>query len=522
MLLYCSQLVVRDSKSPTTILAAVAEWLSRKTGSVLAGADLIDGFSRRGNDGSAIACTICDAPGESCFAIQYRHPDRSFPAREWITDIGGRLDGVAWRCSISLATFETSRYIPPVEQTTRPQVVRNIVERCRIDSSTIGCSAQPLTISDAEAFEYQIKDPGRSYPLVVVSCDMSGKFLVDPNRLASLLTGIAEVVFVPKEVDTFHLEHLLTPAYSAYGGAVSIIWHQDRPGAARIHTSKLIPERLLEMKSANPDLESELLAKICHRCNASNSRTAVTFDSVRRMAAQTRLHLALSKGEPDKELLALYEDADKQQRAQIEAQKRDIDGLLDDLAKSEEERERLEAYAEALKQTIAAGRISERASDGSRPAIPAPRVLELLCGKLDLEKCLEVIELTFSDRVVILDSARRSAEESADFNNPQKALELMWKLCDGYWSAIVAGSDQDARAVFGNSYAANESETARNNKRARDLRCFEYKGKQVEMMKHLKIGVKESTAETWRLHFHWDAEDAKIVIGHCGKHLDHG
>jgi hypothetical protein len=45
-------------------------------------------------------------------------------------------------------------------------------------------------------------------------------------------------------------------------------------------------------------------------------------------------------------------------------------------------------------------------------------------------------------------------------------------------------------------------------------------GKQIEMLKHLRIGVKDSAAETLRIHFHWDAKDQRIVIGHCGKHLD--
>jgi hypothetical protein len=41
------------------------------------------------------------------------------------------------------------------------------------------------------------------------------------------------------------------------------------------------------------------------------------------------------------------------------------------------------------------------------------------------------------------------------------------------------------------------------------------------MMKHLKIGVKDSVAETLRIHFEWDDGDRKIIIGHCGSHLDH-
>lgn len=76
---------------------------------------------------------------------------------------------------------------------------------------------------------------------------------------------------------------------------------------------------------------------------------------------------------------------------------------------------------------------------------------------------------------------------------------------------------------MGNAYAANEAKCARNNKRAKQLRTFQYRGEPVEMMEHLKIGVKQdSLAETWRAHFYWDATRKVIVIGHCGRHLDHG
>lgn len=40
------------------------------------------------------------------------------------------------------------------------------------------------------------------------------------------------------------------------------------------------------------------------------------------------------------------------------------------------------------------------------------------------------------------------------------------------------------------------------------------------MEKHLKHGVKGSLAEILRVHFEWIASEKKIVIGHCGKHLD--
>jgi hypothetical protein len=57
------------------------------------------------------------------------------------------------------------------------------------------------------------------------------------------------------------------------------------------------------------------------------------------------------------------------------------------------------------------------------------------------------------------------------------------------------------------------------NKAMRRQRTFEYRGEQIEMFRHLKIGVEENVAKTIRVHFHWDAEREKIVIAYCGKHF---
>ena len=45
------------------------------------------------------------------------------------------------------------------------------------------------------------------------------------------------------------------------------------------------------------------------------------------------------------------------------------------------------------------------------------------------------------------------------------------------------------------------------------------KGSSIVMPMHLKIGVKDTAAETLRIHFEWFADEQKIVIGHCGPHL---
>ena len=118
----------------------------------------------------------------------------------------------------------------------------------------------------------------------------------------------------------------------------------------------------------------------------------------------------------------------------------------------------------------------------------------------------------------------KSAKQSRDFRYPDRLFGLLRKLCSEYYESIRARGKGDGQAgqIFGNAYTARDSELVENNKRARDLRTFDYKGVPVEMMQHLKIGVKPSVAETIRVHFMWDPEREKVIIGHCGPHLDHG
>jgi hypothetical protein len=142
-------------------------------------------------------------------------------------------------------------------------------------------------------------------------------------------------------------------------------------------------------------------------------------------------------------------------------------------------------------------------------------------GAVKLSDALSLVGTLYPDRLVILDSAMVSAKESdrAMFDYGLKAYELLVRLAGEYWQTLVdGGADQQAKEVFGqNIYTAKEG---RLSAAGRNLRTFSYRGKPVLMEKHLRHGVKDSAATTLRVHFEWFADEAKIVIGHCGKHLN--
>lgn len=137
------------------------------------------------------------------------------------------------------------------------------------------------------------------------------------------------------------------------------------------------------------------------------------------------------------------------------------------------------------------------------------------------EHCLAVLVTAYPKNVHVLSTAVKSARDSRNFKYGQDLLELLLTLVTSYRDALVARKgDVVAHKVFGkNDYAAVESDTVEKNAEAKKARTFSYGGRELLMLKHLKIGGKDSIEETIRVHFEWDAQKELVVIGHCGEHL---
>ena len=146
--------------------------------------------------------------------------------------------------------------------------------------------------------------------------------------------------------------------------------------------------------------------------------------------------------------------------------------------------------------------------------------LNTVADSLTPYQSLEVVQTLFPDRLVVLPTAFKSAAESEHFQHRARLFGLLWKLAKEYWPRLINNQDiTEAQAIFGDDFALNESESTRDNPITRRERTFAYKGQAIEMMKHLKIGVRHDTSTTIRVHFEWVADERKIVIGHCGPHL---
>ena len=136
---------------------------------------------------------------------------------------------------------------------------------------------------------------------------------------------------------------------------------------------------------------------------------------------------------------------------------------------------------------------------------------QVITGPENPEQCLRLVAAAYPERVVLLDSAIRSAKDVEEFNRIRGLAVLLRKWVTLYYDALVSGGgDNEGHDLLGFGFAAKNGDGPQ--------KTIEYKGRKVLLVRHLRFGTKESVNETIRVYFAWDSEDRKLVIGYCGKH----
>ena len=138
--------------------------------------------------------------------------------------------------------------------------------------------------------------------------------------------------------------------------------------------------------------------------------------------------------------------------------------------------------------------------------------------------CLNAIKKLCPNSLEILPEADKSAKDHEKFTNIDQLFELLWKLGTDFQERMRpegSRSSEIAQAVFSKGqYAPYSSKENKGGKH--EPASVQYKGRTIKMHEHLKIGDDERGApenSCLRVHFSWDVESKKVLIGHCGKHL---
>ena len=136
-------------------------------------------------------------------------------------------------------------------------------------------------------------------------------------------------------------------------------------------------------------------------------------------------------------------------------------------------------------------------------------------------EALSLAAQAFSDRIVVLDRARKSAEDFVK-GDPGEVWAVLRSVAVTLHSLLFVERERGLANAFrdrtGYELTLRDSKGANRNPDQKAERMVEYEGAVRDATMHIKgRGVRKG--ESLRVHFFVDYDKKKIVIAHCGEHL---
>lgn len=278
---------------------------------------------------------------------------------------------------------------------------------------------------------------------------------------------------------------------------------------------------------------------------AHREAMTVLVDSARRYAFD------VCQSESDDEVIACLYDDLLQLKMLEHIQQEQIDGMVGEIktlqATASSEEVRIECDAAVDARALAEARVvelereieeirsqeraeamqidtwkgeAERLSDQLRQAQASSNAVDSMMLPSNCAESLALAESLWSDRLVITDAARKSAKDfvNGDFREMFTHLQALAVVL---WPIVFEEKVTNPQEEFQNRSSVEM--TFKTNRRVKesmfdDEYMIEYKGERVRMDPHTK-GKNKRRGYALRVHFFFDHEDKKIVIGHAGDHL---
>ena len=368
-------------------------------------------------------------------------------------------------------------------------------------------SATPVPVSNNAA--PMLLAPDRKLPVVVVTQAESGKTLVEPERLARTLAGLANVMEVPRD-EMNRMNGILGPNLSCFDGGVRTYFAGLTLSDHRIEHPVCSPPTLRQLSSVFHHI---VLSQLLERSTRLHEDSPIWLQ-----ASEKRVqHIisTLSKSVEDETLSTFQRDLEekdekiRQKETELAELQGEIEALNDTITSKT-------STIKALRHNLAEKRSRENEEDlGSEPK-----------EFWDVLEAVEQADDSFGT-IRIWDSAKDSAKDSP-FKYPEKVYEtLEWveflgqELRSG--GNDLGGLDY-ARWFKQNGldvdYRARESKkTMAQYGKEREFR-HPVTGEQTLVEPHIAVGSSgRDPTICLRIHLYWDSSEQMWEVGHVGKHL---
>ncbi|MDF2075909.1 hypothetical protein P2Q70_15125 [Pseudomonas mendocina] len=532
MLVYVNSIEIIGENSFHTASRAIHGWLMEKLGTKLTLTECFEQNewkSGTGRDSTWIKSYISKETEPAYYAWKLKHSDSLIQGRQWLIEISLTKDNYATLLSCSVQTDEQSTLVTIPAKASRPRLIGYLLESLKKDKKsslspkTTGTKLKKVkALDDYKGLLAEIESTQRNYPLVVISPTKEKNYLINRQHAQDALIGLAQVVEIDKDYDSYEMESILGKKYSAWDGAINIIPTPKKNG--RIYSKLILSQEAISFGEKQSERIERLLAYVTHQTNIPKIRGLITPETILQKSLKRRLEkLKTSKGLAENDLseenTLLWEENEtltnslSRHKAELEQEALEKEYLQEKLNEKEIEiqRQKYKHSAESRKS---------KPQTTQQPALDTLIELTIRDTPPSARECLDYISEAYQDRVLVLDSAQRSAEEHSLFENGKRLLHLLHRLCTTFYEALVTKGDNEARKVFSSDeYSATESKSTQNNSTAKSRRTFMYNEQKLVMLRHLKIGKADDKRLTIRVYFEWLPDEQIIVIGHCGEHL---
>ncbi|MBR9753652.1 MAG: hypothetical protein GYB56_02710 [Gammaproteobacteria bacterium] len=525
MLIYVNQIEISGANPLDRILGTIAGWLKDVTKKYFSVDDLKEARTfDLGRQKVRTYNSIKSSP--HLYSILFSNPDADVYGRQWITEMGIRVDGGSVTFTILLETSDVSTLVVANTIPSRPRVIKYLQDNGLVSSSTCGYVVKEVGCdrSSLIALLSEIERKERSYPLVLVSSDNDGNYPVRPERLQEYLLGLAQVVICGEDIDSWEMEEILGRKYSAWSGAVNIIFPSK--GGRTCRRKLFLSDELNSIEADGKFLPGEILSHVTHSSNGYRKKLHFSPSDVRAKRQKDHSeHLRvkyneMGENEGYKELLveALDQLTDYEREMEVINDKHaeEVEAKEYMCLELQDELSQLEADNRLKEHKIASLVSAGYGKEDISPGVDISGIKELLLSagyNPSPEDCLKLIKVLAPSSISVLDSAFQSSRQSVEFRYGARLLGMLFRLSDEFIPALNDGGDSKAKDVFGSNYSASESQSVSNNDEFRMARTFKYLGKDVFMRRHLKIGNTNSVVDSIRVYFHWDDASSRIIIG---------
>lgn len=393
--------------------------------------------------------------------------------------------------------------------TSRPRLLTDLPSHFDVrylDESPLTAKSRALSYEDLSFLvRYELLDPDRVHPILVLSPLEDESYVVSPDTLASSFLTLAEVVHAETPKSTYALTHELGGAqFSCYNGAARVYLPGFSTESDPLRHPLLMPRQL--------------------------GNHAIRF----RLAQYLARH-SVRYYEPDDDIPRLRDlraiEADRRRRELQEAlaaarsagSVEEWASLAEDYA---EENEELRQENEGLREQLRIAQQNNKLLSQSfhQAAAESARGLERAEPEFEPTNVLEAVERAesmFADDLLILPTTEESAEDSP-YRRPGRileALKIMAEVAAMKKDGPLGKGLKEAFEERGLDYRSGIAESTP--KKLQQQYEFAGEDRVYFCEEHIRFGNSYDPADCARIYFTTRVEDEpRFVIGHVGRHLD--